>query len=111
MSLEDSTNGRKPSKLMWLVLHPKVYSDIDEIMGYHERVATPGLGEEFYTERAAPLVRRGGRTMVQSRSLWQTSASIPAMSGSIWRNRVTLRMPGKMPASRKRSAEDTSSKR
>jgi hypothetical protein len=35
---------------MWLVLHPKVYSDIDEIMGYYERVATPGLGEEFYTE-------------------------------------------------------------
>jgi fatty-acyl-CoA synthase len=25
-----------------LVLHPKVYSDIDEIMGYYERVATPG---------------------------------------------------------------------
>jgi hypothetical protein len=41
---------RKPSKLMRLVLHPKVYSDIDEIMGYYERVATPGLGEEFYTE-------------------------------------------------------------
>jgi hypothetical protein len=38
------------SKLMWLVLHPKVYSDIDEIMGYYKRVATPGLGEEFYTE-------------------------------------------------------------
>ena len=49
--------------------------------------------------------------MVQSRSLWQTSASIPAMSGSIWRNRVTLRMLGKMPASSKSSAEDTSSKR
>ena len=28
---------------MRLVLHPKVYSDIDEIMGYYERVATPGL--------------------------------------------------------------------
>ena len=25
---------------MRLVLHPKVYSDIDEIMGYYERVAT-----------------------------------------------------------------------
>ena len=35
---------------MRLVLDPKVYSDIDEIMGYYERVATPGLGEEFYTE-------------------------------------------------------------
>ena len=35
---------------MRLVLHPKVYSDIDEIMGYYERVATPRLAEEFYTE-------------------------------------------------------------
>src|ERR1700720_2018140 len=35
---------------MWLVIHPKVYSDIDEIMGYYERVATLGLGGEFYTE-------------------------------------------------------------
>ena len=35
---------------MWLVLHPKVYSDIDEIMGYYERVATLELAEEFYTE-------------------------------------------------------------
>jgi hypothetical protein len=32
---------------MRLVLHPKVYSDIDEIMGYYERVATPGLAKEF----------------------------------------------------------------
>ena len=35
---------------MRLVLHPKVYSDIDEIMGYYELVATPGLAEEFYIE-------------------------------------------------------------
>jgi hypothetical protein len=35
---------------MRLVLHPKVYSDIDEIMPYYERVATPGLADEFYTE-------------------------------------------------------------
>ena len=35
---------------MRLVLHPKVYSDIDEIMGYYERVATLELAEEFYTE-------------------------------------------------------------
>ncbi len=35
---------------MRLVLHPKFYSDIDEIMGYYERVATPRLAEEFYTE-------------------------------------------------------------
>jgi plasmid stabilization system protein ParE len=35
---------------MRLVLHPKVGSDIDEIMRYYERVAAPGLAEEFYTE-------------------------------------------------------------
>jgi hypothetical protein len=32
---------------MQLVLHPKVYSDIDEIMDHYERVATSGLAEEF----------------------------------------------------------------
>jgi len=35
---------------MRLVLHPKVFSDIDEIMGYYERVATPELADDFYTE-------------------------------------------------------------
>ena len=35
---------------MRLVLHPKVYSDIDEIMGYYERLARPELANEFYTE-------------------------------------------------------------
>lgn len=35
---------------MRLVLHPKVYSDIDKIMEYYERVATPELADEFYAE-------------------------------------------------------------
>jgi hypothetical protein len=35
---------------MHLVLHPKVYSDIDEIMAYYERVVTRQLAEEFYAE-------------------------------------------------------------
>ena len=35
---------------MRLVLHPKAYSDIDEIMRYYERVATRELADEFYTE-------------------------------------------------------------
>jgi toxin ParE1/3/4 len=35
---------------MPLVLHPKVYSDIDRIMGYYEEVATPELANEFYAE-------------------------------------------------------------
>ncbi len=35
---------------MRLVLHPKVYSDIDEVMGYYERIETPELAGEFYTE-------------------------------------------------------------
>lgn len=35
---------------MRLVLHPKVYSDIGEIMGYYERVATRQLADEFYAE-------------------------------------------------------------
>jgi hypothetical protein len=35
---------------MRLVLHPKVFSDIDEIVRYYERIATQGLADEFYTE-------------------------------------------------------------
>ena len=35
---------------MRLVLHPTVHSDIDEIMGYYERVATRQLANEFYAE-------------------------------------------------------------
>jgi toxin ParE1/3/4 len=34
---------------MRLVLHPKVYSDIDKIMGYYEE-ATADLANEFYAE-------------------------------------------------------------
>jgi hypothetical protein len=32
---------------MRLILHPKVYSDIDEIMRYYERIATPELADDF----------------------------------------------------------------
>jgi len=35
---------------MQLVLHPKVYSDIDMIMEYYERIATSELANEFYAE-------------------------------------------------------------
>lgn len=35
---------------MRLILHPKVYSDIDQIMEYYEQVATPELANEFYVE-------------------------------------------------------------
>jgi len=35
---------------MQLVLHPKVDSDIDKIMEYYERIATPELADEFYGE-------------------------------------------------------------
>jgi hypothetical protein len=34
---------------MRLVLHPKVYSDIDEIMRYYESVATPELAEVCFS--------------------------------------------------------------
>jgi plasmid stabilization system protein ParE len=35
---------------MRLVLHQKVYSDIDKIMEYYEQLATPDLADEFYAE-------------------------------------------------------------
>jgi plasmid stabilization system protein ParE len=35
---------------MRLVLHPKVYSDIDAIMAYYEQVTATELANEFYAE-------------------------------------------------------------
>ena len=35
---------------MRLVLHPKVYSDIDAIVAYYEEVAATELAKEFYAE-------------------------------------------------------------
>lgn len=35
---------------MRLVLHPKVFSDIERIMAYYEEMATPKLANEFYRE-------------------------------------------------------------
>jgi len=35
---------------MRLILHPRVYSDIDTIMEYYERVAIPELADQFYAE-------------------------------------------------------------
>jgi toxin ParE1/3/4 len=46
---------------MRLVLHPKVYSDIDEIMAYYERVATRQLADEFYAELRYYMQQAGER--------------------------------------------------
>jgi plasmid stabilization system protein ParE len=35
---------------MRLVLHPKVYSDIAQVMEYYEQVASADLADEFYAE-------------------------------------------------------------
>ena len=35
---------------MRLILHPKVYSDVDRIMAYYDEMTTPQLANEFYTE-------------------------------------------------------------
>lgn len=35
---------------MRLVLHSKVYSDIERIMDYYERADSPGLADDFYEE-------------------------------------------------------------
>ena len=43
---------------MRLVFHPKVYSDIDEIMGYYERVATRKLADKFYSELRCYMQQR-----------------------------------------------------
>jgi plasmid stabilization system protein ParE len=35
---------------MRLILHPRVYSDIDQIMERYERVASPQVAQDFYAE-------------------------------------------------------------
>ncbi len=35
---------------MRLVLHQKVHSDVDSIMGYYERVASRELSDDFYAD-------------------------------------------------------------
>jgi toxin ParE1/3/4 len=35
---------------MRLILHPGVYSDIDQIMEYYQRAGVPQLADEFYEE-------------------------------------------------------------
>jgi plasmid stabilization system protein ParE len=42
---------------MRLILHPKVYADIDRIMLQYEHVATRQLAEEFYAELRHLMVR------------------------------------------------------
>jgi plasmid stabilization system protein ParE len=46
---------------MRLVIHPKVYSDIDKIMDYYEEVATADLANEFYTELRHFMVAAAAR--------------------------------------------------
>jgi hypothetical protein len=48
---------RKPSKLMRLVLHPKVYSDIQDCGLLRAGCDFRGLGEEFYTELRYFVIR------------------------------------------------------
>ena len=35
---------------MRVVLHPKVYSDVDAVMDFYERVASQELADDFYAE-------------------------------------------------------------
>ena len=35
---------------MRAIFHPRVYADLNEIMAYYERVATPELADAFYQE-------------------------------------------------------------
>ena len=46
---------------MRLVLHRKVYSDVDAIMAYYERVASRELADDFYAELRASLLDAAGQ--------------------------------------------------
>jgi plasmid stabilization system protein ParE len=46
---------------MRLILHPKVYSDIERIMEYYEQTGIPDLANEFYEELRQFIVEAGAR--------------------------------------------------
>jgi plasmid stabilization system protein ParE len=46
---------------MRLVLHPKVHSDVDAIMGHYERVGGGELADDFYTELRRFMVEAAAR--------------------------------------------------
>jgi hypothetical protein len=54
---------------MRLVLHPKVYSDIDEIMGYYERIASSAITGDVHRWYQAPVMsRRRGAAFPHARN-------------------------------------------
>ena len=50
-----------PPRLMRLVFHPRVYSDLTKIMEYYEQAATPELADAFYREFRLFAVEAAGR--------------------------------------------------
>jgi hypothetical protein len=61
---------------MRLVLHPKVYSDIDKIVGYYRRVATSGLGKEFYTKLRYFVTNAADKPQsfsIRERDIWRAN--------------------------------------
>lgn len=46
---------------MRLVLHSKVYSDVHAIMEYYERVASPELADDFYSELRCFMLEAAAR--------------------------------------------------
>ena len=47
--------------MMRLVLHPKIRSDVHEIMEYYERVAGPELADDFYSELRRFMIEAASR--------------------------------------------------
>jgi hypothetical protein len=52
---------------MRLVLHPKIFSDIAQVMEYYEQVASADLADEFYAELQHPM-REAAEDLRLSRS-------------------------------------------
>ena len=75
------------------LLHPKVYSDIDEFMGYYERVATRQLADEFYAELRHCLQQAAERPelfAVRERDVRRVNLqalSLPFLVSYCWRYR------------------------
>jgi plasmid stabilization system protein ParE len=46
---------------MRISLHPKVHSDVDQVLAYYEQAAAPGIAAEFYKELRRCIAEAGRR--------------------------------------------------
>src|SRR5215472_17529485 len=81
---------------MRVVLHPKVFSDIDEVMRYYERIPTRRLADQFYRTTALHAAGRRESRLLRNSRAWPPPRELAAIPLSLlvsyrWRCRANSR--------------------